>query len=284
VLIRAGPFEAPLFSRVVGQFAAMRRITQLLRASELLSGRHSRRRPNRGMIMIKRSRPTRLVVLVCGCLGGAVLGISGCNSNSTNSSAGASANAGTPAQPTTTTVAAAATPGSTTGGTFAGQPDLDAICPKLPVADAQALVTPKLGAAVPDESLGGCTFVLPGNALNDSNLTVAFEADGGAASRYSDDVKGVFSAGGTTVSAAPPVTTPLSGVGDKAVWGSDAGYPTMSALKGSTYCSVSPSDDATQLTIIGGAGDPLPQGTPAQQAQYAQLEGKLCTDLFAEVH
>jgi hypothetical protein len=211
------------------------------------------------------------------------MGISGCNS----SSAGAGTNAGTSAQPSTTTVAAAAataSDGSATGATIAGQPDLNAICPKLPVADAQALVTSTLSAAVPDERLGGCTFVLPGNALNDNNLTVGFEVGGDAASRYSDDVKGVFSAGGTTVSAAPPVTTPLSGVGDKAVWGADAGYPTVSALKGDTYCTVTPADDATQLTIIGGAGNPLPQGTQAQQAQYAQLEGKLCTDLFAQVH
>jgi hypothetical protein len=67
------------------------------------------------------------------------------------------------------------------------------------------------------------------------------------------------------------------------MWGSDAGYPTVSALKGDVYCSVSTADDATQLTIIGGPGDPLPQGSKAQQAQYAQLEGKLCADLFAVV-
>jgi hypothetical protein len=46
---------------------------------------------------------------------------------------------------------------------------------------------------------------------------------------------------------------------------------------------LSTADDATQLTIIGGPGDPLPQGSTAQQSQYAQLEGKLCTDLFAVV-
>jgi hypothetical protein len=240
------------------------------------------------MIMMKQSRPTRVTALVCGCVGAAVLGISGCNSNS--SSAGSSTTAGTSARPSTATAAAAAAagtaaPAGTSGGqAIAGAPDLNTICPKLPVADAQALVTSTLSAAMPDERLGGCTFVLPGNALNDSNLTVGFEVGGDAASRYSDDVKGVFSAGGTTVSAAPPVTTPLSGVGDKAVWGSDAGYPTISALKGEVYCTVSPADDATQLTIIGGANEPLPQGTQAQQAQYAQLEGKLCTDLFAQVH
>jgi hypothetical protein len=80
-----------------------------------------------------------------------------------------------------------------------------------------------------------------------------------------------------------PLTKPLTGVGDKAAWGSDVGYPTISALKGDVYCTVSTADDATQLTIIGGPGDPLPQGSAAQQAQYAQLEGRLCTDLFAVV-
>ena len=38
------------------------------------------------------------------------------------------------------------------------------------------------------------------------------------------------------------------------------------------------------LTIIGGPNNPLPQGSDAQLAQYAALEGKLCTDLFSLVH
>jgi hypothetical protein len=87
---------------------------------------------------------------------------------------------------------------------------------------------PRLRLLVSDPSFGGCTFLLPGNQLDDSSLTVAFQVGSQAASS-------------TTTS------------------------------------------DATQLTIIGGPGSPLPQGTTKQQAQYAQLEGKLCTDVFAVV-
>jgi hypothetical protein len=247
--------------------------------------------------MIKRSR---VLVLACGCLGGAVLGISGCSSSSSPS-----ASAGTATQSSTTSAATTAATAPQPGGSVAtgggatqsaapgggatdvaipGQPDLNAICPKLPVADAQALIRATLPAAVSDPRLGGCTFVLPGNALNDNNLTVGIAVGDDATSRYSDDVKGVFSAGGSTISVGPGVTTPLPGVGDKAVWGSNAGYPTVSALKGDVYCTVSTADDGTQLTIIGSANNPLPQGTSAQQAQYAQLEGKLCVDLFGLVH
>ena len=61
-------------------------------------------------------------------------------------------------------------------------------------------------------------------------------------------------------------------------------YPTVSALKGSVYCTVSTADDATKLTIIGGPNTPIPQASQAQRLQYAQLEGKLCNDLFGIVH
>ena len=171
-----------------------------------------------------------------------------------------------------------------TGSSGSGDTNASAICSKLPVADAQALITPTLSAAVPDPRLGGCTFVLPGNALNASNLSVVYETGSGAAGRYKDDMNGTFTTGGQSVKVGEGVTTPLSGVGDKAVWGANAGYPTVSAVKGSVYCSVSTADDATKLTIIGGANDPIPQASQAQQAQYAQLEGKLCNDLFGLVH
>jgi hypothetical protein len=154
------------------------------------------------------------------------------------------------------------------------------------VADAQQLIRPALGPAVADLRLGGCTFVLPGNALNDNNLTVAFETGTDAASPYSDDVHGTLTVGTQTMKTGTGISTPLPGVGDKAVWGSAAGYPMISALKGDVYCSVTTADDAAKLAIIGGPGNPLPQGTKAQQAQqaqYAKLEGKLCTDLFAVV-
>lgn len=212
------------------------------------------------------------VALVCTIAAGSVLAVSSCGGSSS-----AKTSSALPLSAKSAGKAAA-------GSTVPGVSNASAVCSKLPVADAQALIQPTLAAAVPDPRLGGCTFVLPGKALNDNNLTVAFETGSGAASRYQDDTNGTFSAGGQSVKVGDGVTTPLSGVGDKAAWGSTAGYPTISALKGSVYCTVSTADDATKLTIIGAANNPLPQGTQAQQAQYAQLEGKLCNDIFGLVH
>jgi hypothetical protein len=218
---------------------------------------------------------TRRVTLVCTVIGSLAIGVTACGGSSGKK---ASSN-GSPAAQSTTKSSG----GGDSGASIPGLPT-DALCGKLPVADAQALIVPKLSAAVGDGRLGGCTFVLPGNAVNDNNLTVGFETGSGAASRYQDDTTGTFSAGDQSVKAGDGVTTPLSGVGDKAVWGATVGYPTISSLKGSVYCTVSTADDATKLTIIGGANNPLPQGTQAQQLQYAQLEGKLCNDLFGLVH
>jgi hypothetical protein len=204
------------------------------------------------------------------CVSVTALGLSGCGGSSKASTNGAAKS----------TSGAAAT----TNGSAAGQSDMAAICKKLPVSDAQPLIRPPLSAAVVDDRLGGCTFLLPGNQVADSNLTVGFEVGGDAANRYQGDVTGTFSAGGSTVNTGIKDTNPLPGVGDKAVWGSTAGYPMMSALKGDVYCNVSTTDDATKLTIIGTTNSPLPDSTQAQQLQYAQLEGKLCTDLFSKVH
>jgi hypothetical protein len=241
----------------------------------------------KGLTMNQQPR-LRTLALTSACIAATLLGISGCSS----SSSGTGTTATTPGQTASTTAktnsssSTGAGTGAQSGGTQsggAGASDAAAICAKLPVADAQALIRATLGPAVNDPSFGGCTFLLPGNQLDDSNLTVAFQVGSQAASRYQQDVSGTFSVGGSTISTGTGVSTPLSGVGDKAVWGSDAGFPKVSALKGDVYCTVSTTSDATQLTIIGGPGDPLPQGTTAQQAQYAQLEGKLCTDLFGIV-
>ena len=233
--------------------------------------------------MTQRRRPGRYLALVS--LGAAMvaLGTSACSSDKvTGSSGGVASSAAAQASAISSAVSAASTAAG--GGDAAGSTNLSAICPKLPVADAQALITTPLSAAVVDGRLGGCTFVLKGNQVNDNNLTVAVSEGADATKRYNEDLNGTFSAGGATISVGAGTTTPLNGVGDKAVWGSTVGYPQVSALKGSVYCNVSTADDATQLTIIGGPNEPLPQGTAAQQAQYAALEGKLCTDLFSLVH
>ncbi len=215
------------------------------------------------------------IAVMCTVMGSLALGVGACGSSSKK--------AGTSATTSSTAPSSAKSAGGTDAGSSVPGLPTDALCAKLPVADAQALITSKLSAAVADTRLGGCTFVLPGNKINDNNLTVGFESGSGAAGRYKGDVDGTFSAGGQTVSAGSAETTPLSGIGDKAVWGSNAGYPTISALKGSVYCTVTTADDATQLTIIGSSNNPLPQGTQAQQLQYAQLEGKLCNDLYEVV-
>lgn len=219
--------------------------------------------------------PVAGLLCLCLCLAGVAVGAAGCSSGNAPAAAAA---------PGASSTASAAGGGQSAGGSpVAGLPDYSAICPKLPVADAQQLVRGTLPPAVADLRLGGCTFVLPGQKLADNNLTVAFQTGADASSLYSDGVKGIVSIGGSTMTVGMALTNPLTGVGAKAMWGSDAGYPTVSALKGDVYCSVSTGDDATKLTIIGGPGNPLPHGSQAQQAQYAQLEGKLCTDLFAVV-
>jgi hypothetical protein len=218
---------------------------------------------------------THRVAIICTLVGGLALGISGC---------GASSKKATSSSTSSTGQSTAKSASNADGGSSIPGLPTDALCSKLPVADAQALILPKLSAAVADNRLGGCTFVLPGEPINGSNLTVVFETGSGAAGRFKDDTNGTFSAGGQSVNVGDAVTTSLSGVGDKAAWGATAGYPMISALKGSVYCSVSTADDATKLTIVGGANNPLPQGTQAQQLQYAQLEGKLCNDLFGIVH
>ena len=216
---------------------------------------------------------TRRVTLVCAVIGSLTLGAVACGSSSKKPAA----STGSTSQSTKSATKA------TTGAGVPGLPT-DALCSKLPVADAQALIVPKLSPAVADGRLGGCTFVLPGNQLADNNLTVAFQTGSDADGRYKDDTNGTFTAGGQTVNVGDKLTTPLSGVGDKAVWGATSGYPRMASLKGSVYCAVSTADDATKLAIIGSANTPIPQGSQAQQLQYAQLEGKLCTDLFGLVH
>lgn len=222
-------------------------------------------------IPLRGSRSAKVALAVL-CV--AAFGVSGCSS--TSSAANSTNDTALPADST-------GTDGTGAAAAATGVPDLDTICPKLPVADAQRLIRTTLSTAVSDSRLGGCTFVLAGNAINDNNLTVALETGAGAADRYDGDVKGTFTAGGATVNTGDGVTTPLNGVGDKAVWGTTVGYPTVSALKGDVYCTVSTADDATQLTLIGAPGNPLPQGTPAEQKQYAGLEGALCNDLFALV-
>ncbi len=214
----------------------------------------------------------RRVALICAVSSSLALGIAACGSSSKKATSSSTGQA--PAQSASNT---------DTGSKIPGLPT-DALCAKLPVTDAQALIVPKLSAAVADGRLGGCTFVLPGNQLADNNLTVGYETGSGAAGRYKDDTNGTFSAGGQSVNVGGAVTTPLNGVGDKAVWGSTSGYPTVSALKGSVYCNVTPADDATKLTIIGSPNTPIPQASQAQQLQYARLEGKLCNDLFGLVH
>jgi hypothetical protein len=239
----------------------------------------------KGITMTQRLRPGRYLALVGLGAVAIALGTSGCSSDKVSgSSGGVAGSAAARASAVSSAVVAASKTATAAGGAVAGGTDASTVCSKLPVADAQALIRTTLSPAVVDGRLGGCTFVLQGNNVNDNNLTVAFSEGADATKRYDEDLNGTFSAGGATISVGAGTTTPLAGVGDKAVWGSTVGYPEVSALKGSVYCNVSTADDATQLTIIGATNNPLPVGTLAQQQQYAVLEGKLCIDLFSLVH
>ena len=208
----------------------------------------------------------------------AVFGVAGCSSSMVHTSAIDSS--GARQQTTDSTGPNQAGP----AGSGTGNSDLNTICPKLPVVDAQTLITTKLPSAVADGRLGGCTFVLQGKQLADNNLTVIIEQGSEAAQRYTEDVNGTIIIGDTTASAGPPSLRRSAEWGTKPSGEPRPGIPEMSALKGDVYCSVSTADNATQLTIIGSANSPLPNGTQAQQLQYAELEGKLCDDVFGLVH
>lgn len=234
--------------------------------------------------MSNRVHSRRFVALGCAFLCFTGLGLAGCSSSGSTPGSTDGANVHLPGAGGKNPGAGGAGNGAGGGGGIPGQPDLKSICAKLPVADAQALVHPKLPAAVPTDELGGCTFILPGNASNDANVEVDLATGSFAAGRYKDSANGTFTISGKTVGGGGPKPNVLSGVGDKAVWNSVYGHVSVSALKGAVFCGVNIPDDGTKLTIIGKAGNPLPVGTPAQQKQYADLEAKLCTDLFAIVH
>lgn len=216
--------------------------------------------PRRGATIIERNR--RAVALLTLALTGVVaLGLSGCSAGSSSGQTKSAAQSSISTGGSTTAVA-----NKTDGGTTepaGSQSSADQVCAKLPVSDAQKLIVPTLSAAVPDQRLGGCTFVLPGNTLADNNLNVAFRVGSDAAGSYTDAVNGTFTIDGTSEPGATALKNSLTGVGDKAVWGSDAGYPRMAAVQGDVYCSVSTADDATKLAIIGSSNNPLPEATPA---------------------
>ena len=136
-------------------------------------------------------RQTRRITLVSTVVGSLALGVTACGGSSKKASQHRHAS---PAAGVHRQVAG----GGGGGGGIPGLPT-DALCAKLPVSDAQALIVPKLSAAVADNRLGGCTFLLPGNQIADSNLTVGYETGSGAAGRYKDDTTGTFSAGGQSV-------------------------------------------------------------------------------------
>jgi hypothetical protein len=77
--------------------------------------------------------------------------------------------------------------------------------------------------------------------------------------------------------------TPLTGVGDKAVWVQDAtmaNAPIVLAIKGSLTCRVT-APPTENTTIEYTAPNGVDQITSAAAAAYAQEMAALCTDVFA---
>jgi hypothetical protein len=144
--------------------------------------------------------------------------------------------------------AAPSSAGTSPSGTGGG-------CDKIPRADFQALL------AVPVTEVSGA----PVGACN------AYFAKGQAgfsfaALIYADDAPRPFEP-------TAPGAHAVSGVGDQAYWRStDADGPRLEAMKGKVRCEISP-PHAPQSALKSMA--------EADQNAYAQLMGKLCSDMFA---
>jgi hypothetical protein len=106
-------------------------------------------------------------------------------------------------------------------------------------------------------------------------------AFGGGATTVSFDLNdpqhsGVTSVLGTTA-------TPISGIGDHAVWADDGGMTavTLGAWKGIVSCLVQPDSDVTNDTVTYTGKPPFTKISAADGAAYAAKLGKVCTDVFA---
>jgi hypothetical protein len=77
--------------------------------------------------------------------------------------------------------------------------------------------------------------------------------------------------------------TPISGIGDHAVWDDNGGVTvlTLGAWKGSVSCLVQPDSNVANDTVTYTGNPPFTKISAADGAAYAAKLGKVCTDVFA---
>ena len=195
-----------------------------------------------------------------------VLSLAACSSSTPTAQGGASGSVTAPSS--------APAGGSSAPVTAGGNGGIDApYCAAMKVADAQALLNVTISAA----QTGGpesCAFVLPGEDINGDNLTVTVFPGDTDHGYYNDNVTGPASG----------PQTPISGVGDVAVWeqpAAGASAPFVAAYKGSLTCVVLPPGDDGKLTIDKTGNGPIYQISSSAAAAFAAKEAVLCTDLFS---
>jgi hypothetical protein len=199
-------------------------------------------------------------VLLTGCSG----------SSSPTSASGVTGAIGATGAPIASTA-----PGGTSAGASADDSSSDhaRYCNAIKLSDAQALVKGTLTkvefdpATAPSAEPFDCTF--PAASGGGDNLDVTLTNADTFTQSVADQNAGVG--------------TPLTGVGDKAVWVQDAtmaNAPIVVAIKGSLTCRVT-APPTENTTIEYTAPNGVDQITSAAAAAYAQEMAALCTDVFA---
>ncbi len=153
---------------------------------------------------------------------------------------------------------------SVLGAVLCGKPDIDP-CSMLNRADVQALFSVPLGTSTTDHT-GDCTWPLSDPSRGDG-LDV-FVNTGGDRS-ITNDIS--FDTG-----------TPLSGVGDQAVWELLAGYfPHLGALQGQDSCELTIGGGNGQLSVPTTGQDVFAKIDDAALPGFLQELGGLCSQVFA---
>ena len=206
-----------------------------------------------GLVMIA-------AVLLAGCSAGSS------NPTSADSATGATGATGAP-------VASSAPGGASTGASARdSSSDHARYCNAIKLSDAQVLVKGTLtrvqfdAALTPPAAPFDCTFPTASGGGSTLDVTLT-QAD-----TYTQSVADQNAGAGT----------PLTGVGDKAVWVQDATManpPIVIAIKGSLTCRViAPETEHTTIEYTSPNG--VDQITSAAAAAFAQKMAVLCTDVF----
>lgn len=198
--------------------------------------------------------------------------LAGCSSGSSSPT---SASGVTGATGATGTSIASNAPGSTSAGASAGDSSSDhaRYCNAIKLSDAQLLVKGTITGVQFDAALTlpadpfDCTFPTASGGGDSLDVTLT------KADTFTQSVADQNAGAGT----------PLTGVGDKAVWVQDAtmaNAPIVVAIKGSLTCRVlAPPTENTTIEYTSPSG--VDQITSAAAAAYAQKMAVLCTDVFA---